>query len=261
MSERYYPDDIMYQKKQVSNRTLLMNIDESNIQNNEERVFVQKYKQIFQQLEETNATRYEQQLRKLEEKEIFRSLVDREREKLRIKREIEGRLALERLREKEAIELEETINRIRKQREENRIRKQLEENLLKQEQKSQIETPIQAKETYHKTGNSSKTNSIKERLTASLGFFGGVLYFLIRIIVYILPFVMIGGNFFVTLVLVGINTLVPFASVVFWIWGLVCAITGVQDIWAIMYYIVFVIVWIPFYIDSIISIISFIRRK
>lgn len=98
--------------------------------------------------------------------------------------------------------------------------------------------------------------TFKEKLSNALGAFGTVLYFLIRLIISILPFVMIGGNFFLTLLLISINTFVPFASAVFWIWGLVCAIKGVQDIWAIIYYIAFVLIWIPFFISTIVSIFS-----
>ena len=78
-----------------------------------------------------------------------------------------------------------------------------------------------------------------------------------QIIVYILPFVMIGGSFLLTVLLITINTFIPFASIIFWIWGLVCAIKGVQDIWAILYYIAFIVIWIPFYVNIITS---FFRR-
>ena len=98
--------------------------------------------------------------------------------------------------------------------------------------------------------------TFKEKITNSLGVFGNILYYLSRTVIAILPFVMIGGNFFLTLLLISINTFVPFASAVFWIWGLVCAIKGVQDIWAIIYYIAFVLIWIPFFISTIISMFS-----
>ena len=98
--------------------------------------------------------------------------------------------------------------------------------------------------------------TFKEKASNSLGAFGSILFFIIRIIVAILPFVMIGGNFFLTLLLISINTFVPFTSVVFWIWGLVCAIKGVQDIWAIIFYISFVLIWIPFFISTITSMFS-----
>lgn len=95
---------------------------------------------------------------------------------------------------------------------------------------------------------------MKDKLLNFLGSFGGVLYFIIRLVIGILPFVMIGGNFFLTLLFIVINMFVPFASIIFWIWGLICAIMGPQDVWAIIYYITFVIFWIPFFVDSVLSI-------
>lgn len=100
------------------------------------------------------------------------------------------------------------------------------------------------------------TRSIKEKLIETLGAFGGFLYVALRLLVCILPFVMIGGNFFLNLLLIGINTFVPFSSIVFWIWGLVCAIKGVQDFWSILYYVAFVVMWLPFFISTVISAIS-----
>ena len=51
--------------------------------------------------------------------------------------------------------------------------------------------------------------------------------------------------------LMRINMILPPASVVFWIWGLVCAINGVQDVFAIVYYVAFVVMWLPFFISTI----------
>ena len=117
---------------------------------------------------------------------------------------------------------------------------------------------IKQEKAERKEAHQKRISLFKDKLTNTFGVFGIIIYILIQAIVYILPFVMIGGNFFLTLLLLGINSLIPFASAVFWIWGLVCAINGIQDIWAIMYYIVFVVVWIPYYINLITS---FIRRK
>jgi len=180
-------DNVRFQKKPISNRTIIMNIDESDIQNPEERSFVQKYKQMCQQanvaeaklleirieidnltpseginytekmkaLKEAryeannNLNKYVQRLRNLEEKEkeIFNSLVDRERQKLRIQKEQAGRLALAACVENERKKTEEIINSIQKRRE---------ENLRKQERLSQIEKPIQAKATYNKNEGNNR---------------------------------------------------------------------------------------------------------
>ena len=51
--------------------------------------------------------------------------------------------------------------------------------------------------------------SFKEKISNSFGAFGAVLYFIVRMIISVLPFVMIGGNFFLTLILISINTFVP----------------------------------------------------
>lgn len=103
--------------------------------------------------------------------------------------------------------------------------------------------------------------TIKDKLFNTLGIAGVILYYIITLIITVLPFVMIGANFFVTLLLLAINTFLPFTSAIFWIWGLVCAINGVQDIWAIIYYILFVIMWIPYYISIIVSIIASFFKK
>jgi hypothetical protein len=103
--------------------------------------------------------------------------------------------------------------------------------------------------------------SVKERLTNAFGVLGGVLYLAINIIISILPFVMIGGGFWFSFLLISLNTIVPYASIVFWIWGLICAIQGVQDIWAIIYYILFVVIWLPFYINLILALISDLKNK
>lgn len=96
-------------------------------------------------------------------------------------------------------------------------------------------------------------NSFKNKLSDSLGAFGIILYYLVSVIVYILPFIMIGGGFWFSFILITINSLVPFATIVFWIWGLIAAIKGPQDIWAIAYYVAFAVIWLPFYISSITS--------
>lgn len=103
--------------------------------------------------------------------------------------------------------------------------------------------------------------SIKDGLINALGTVGGILYYVINLIVAILPFVMIGGGFWFSFLLISLNLFIPYTSIIFWIWGLICAIQGVQDIWAILYYVIFVVAWIPFYINLILSLISRFKKK
>lgn len=100
---------------------------------------------------------------------------------------------------------------------------------------------------------------MKEKLLGIFGTFGIVLYYIATLLISVLPVVMIGGNFFIRLLLIIISTMIPATSAIFWIWGLICAIGGIQDAWAIIYYIVFVVVWIPYYINVLSNLISKLR--
>ncbi len=93
----------------------------------------------------------------------------------------------------------------------------------------------------------------KEKLQDALGTFGVVLYFIIQLFVCALPFVMIDKSFIITALFFGVEYFFPPSSIVFWIWGLVCAINGPQDVIAIIYYVAFSVIFIPFFISTITS--------
>lgn len=92
---------------------------------------------------------------------------------------------------------------------------------------------------------------MKEKLESSLGTFGAVIFYIFRLVASLLPFVMIGAPFLISLLLIFIAQVVPFATPVFWIWGLFCAIRGTQDIWAFTYYALFLIFFLPLIINVI----------
>lgn len=92
---------------------------------------------------------------------------------------------------------------------------------------------------------------MKEKLLTSLGIFGGILWFAVSGLIYFLPFVMIRASSWLNLLLVGIVYFAPSTSVIFWIWGLVCAIQGRQDVWTIIYYVLFAVLFLPYYIGVI----------
>ena len=92
---------------------------------------------------------------------------------------------------------------------------------------------------------------LKQKLQLSLGAIGGIVFHLITLTVYVLPIVMINTSFWWDALFFVILYIFPVTSVIFWIWGLVCAITGPQDIFAIIYYVLFVVLWIPFFVSVI----------
>lgn len=97
---------------------------------------------------------------------------------------------------------------------------------------------------------------MKEKLLSALGNFGLVLYYIIRLSVSILPLVMIDANFVLTFLFCVIVNVIPLASPVFWVWGLVCAVSGTQDWMAIVYYICFGIIFLPFIVDLLLPLFS-----
>ena len=101
---------------------------------------------------------------------------------------------------------------------------------------------------------------MKEKLMNTLGAAGSVLWFIGSAFVYILPFVMIGAPFLANLLFFGIMQIFPPASFVFWIWGLVCAINGVQDFFAIAYYVLFVVVFLPFFISLVLDLVKKVKK-
>lgn len=97
---------------------------------------------------------------------------------------------------------------------------------------------------------------MKEKLINTFGILGGTLYTLFSWAVFLLPFVMIRAPFWLDLIFFLILQFFPIASAILWIWGLVAAIYGVQDIWAIVYYILFAILFVPFIFGTILDMVK-----
>lgn len=92
---------------------------------------------------------------------------------------------------------------------------------------------------------------MKEKLMESLGGFGLVLVFIIRFCVCLLPLFMIPCNFLLFFLFAAVMYFFPISSIVFWVWGLVCALSGHQGWLEIVYYILFVVMFVPSFIDTI----------
>ena len=100
---------------------------------------------------------------------------------------------------------------------------------------------------------------MKDKLMNALGAVGLGLWYLVSLLVAVIPLVMIDAPFLLNLLLLAIVLFIPASSGVFWVWGLVCAIRGPQDIIAIVYYVLFAIMFLPFFISTVLNL--FRKRK
>lgn len=99
--------------------------------------------------------------------------------------------------------------------------------------------------------------TLKEILTGALGTFGFVLFLLIQLVVSVLPLVMLPvKGFFLWFLIAFVMYVFPITDVIFWVWGLVCAIGGVQDWLAILYYVCFAVLFLPTFISALLSLID-----
>ncbi len=92
---------------------------------------------------------------------------------------------------------------------------------------------------------------MKNKLIDMLGGIGVVVYFLVSILISILPFLMIDASPFLTFVFIAIVFFIRPTSIIFWVWGLVCAIQGPQNALTIIYYILFAVFFLPFFFSVI----------
>lgn len=97
---------------------------------------------------------------------------------------------------------------------------------------------------------------MKEKLSTTLGCLGAIIWFFVTGLVAYLPFAMINASFWLNLLLFTIAFFYRPSMVIFWIWGLVCAIQGTQDVWSIIYYILFAVLFLPYYISVVIELIG-----
>ena len=100
---------------------------------------------------------------------------------------------------------------------------------------------------------------MKDKLMNALGAVGIGLWYLVSLLVAVIPLVMIDAPFLLNLLLLAIALFIPATSGIFWIWGLICAICGPQDTIAIIYYVLFAIMFLPFFISTVLNL--FRKRK
>lgn len=90
---------------------------------------------------------------------------------------------------------------------------------------------------------------IKDFLLTSLGTFGLLLFYAIGLLLAVYPLLMFKMSWWLYIILALIIQLIvvniPFGLEVLWIIGLIGAISGKQDIFAVIYYILFVLLVVP----------------
>lgn len=95
---------------------------------------------------------------------------------------------------------------------------------------------------------------MKDKLINALGYVGAIIWYLLSLLIAAMPLMMIGASFWLTFLLFAVMQFIPATSGLFWVWGLVCAIRGPQDTIAIIYYVLFVIMFLPFFINTVLNI-------
>lgn len=102
---------------------------------------------------------------------------------------------------------------------------------------------------------------IKEKLLSALGTFGGILWYILQLVLFVLPLVMIHQGFLLRAVFIFCMVFIPGAPAVFWIWGLVCAIGGPQDVFAIIYYVATAVIFLPYIVSFVCDAITFFANR
>ena len=84
---------------------------------------------------------------------------------------------------------------------------------------------------------------MKEKLTSALGTTGLIIWYVISVVITFAPLTILRFSFIIDFIIIAVVTAVPFlgniVSVVIWVWALIECIGGPQDIFAIIYYILF----------------------
>lgn len=102
---------------------------------------------------------------------------------------------------------------------------------------------------------------IKEKLLGALGTFGTILWYVFELFLFVLPLVMIHQGLLLRAIFFFCMVFIPGAPTVFWVWGLVCAIGGPQDVFAIIYYVATAIIFLPYLVSFVCDAITFFVNK
>ena len=98
-------------------------------------------------------------------------------------------------------------------------------------------------------------------LLLNLGGAGIILFYIVLSIIAVLPIFHIDVPLLLSFVFIVLAYMLPFSNVVFWIWGLVEVICNYSGFWEILYYVLFVVLWIPSFVSDIVSLLSRLLHK
>lgn len=106
---------------------------------------------------------------------------------------------------------------------------------------------------------------MKRFISSFISFMSGTVMYVVAALLTAAPLFMLGFPWWVDfLIIIGIY-FIPFfgglAQIVIWIWGLVAAISGPQDILAIIYYVLFAVYAVLFLVPIVLSTIQTIIKK
>ena len=89
---------------------------------------------------------------------------------------------------------------------------------------------------------------LRQKLSDSFGFFGVILYYVISLAIVSLPMVVFWDSVVLSFLYFIGYWIFPPISGIFWIWGLFRVISCPQGTFSIIYYIAFVIMFLPFFV-------------
>lgn len=94
---------------------------------------------------------------------------------------------------------------------------------------------------------------MKEKLIDKLGTAGVILFYAASLIVSVMPLLALPVRGILFFVLAALMYFIPASSAIFWVWGLMYVFDGKQDAFAVIYYVCFVVLFLPIFINAAVS--------
>lgn len=99
-------------------------------------------------------------------------------------------------------------------------------------------------------------SKLRQKLSSAFGIFGSILYFVISLAIVSLPMVVFWDSVVLSFLYFFGYWIFPPISGIFWVWGLFRVISGQQGTFSLIYYIAFVVMFLPFFVAFLRSLFS-----